>query len=101
MPRGYWIARVDVTDTEHYRNYIAANAAAFARFDGRFLVRGGEFSLVEGKARARNAIIEFPSYEAALACWHSPEYKDAKARRDGHCEIDLVIIRGYDGPQPA
>ena len=41
LPKGYWIAHVDVTDPEGYKAYIAANAAAFAKFGGRFLVRGG------------------------------------------------------------
>ena len=100
MPKGYWIGRVDVTDPERYREYTAANGAAFARFGARFLVRGGAFETVEGEARARNVVIEFPSYEAALECWDSPEYQAAKAERDGHAVADIIIIEGYEGPQP-
>jgi uncharacterized protein (DUF1330 family) len=100
MPRGYWIAHVDVHDPDAYKNYVAANAVAFAKFGARFLVRGGQFEAVEGKTRSRNVVIEFPSYEAALACWRSPEYKVAKAKRDGAGVADIVVIEGYDGPQP-
>ncbi len=100
MPKGYWIGRVDVADPERYREYTAANGAAFARFGARFLVRGGAFEAVEGEARARNVVIEFPSYEAALACWNHPDYAAAKAKRDGAGIADIIVIEGYDGPQP-
>ncbi|MCB5174098.1 DUF1330 domain-containing protein [Microvirga lenta] len=101
MVKGYWIGRVDVTNPDAYKNYVAANATAFAKYGARFLVRGGALKAVEGEARARNVVIEFPSYEAALACWDSPEYQAAKAERDGHAVADIIVIEGYDGPQPA
>ena len=97
MPRGYWIGHVDVSDPERYRDYVAANAAAFARFGGRFLVRGGAFEAVEGTARARHVVIEFPSYAAALACYESPAYQAARAIRENASTGDLVIVEGYDG----
>ena len=100
MPAGYWVAHVDVTDPEGYRGYIAANAVAFSKYGGRFLVRGGPHEVPEGAARARTVVIEFPSYEAARACYHSPEYAAAMAHRVGKSEADLVVIEGYDGPQP-
>jgi uncharacterized protein (DUF1330 family) len=68
MPKGYWIAHVDVQNPDAYKNYVSANGVAFAKFGGRFLVRGGQHETVEGKTRSRNVVIEFPSYEAALAC---------------------------------
>ena len=71
MPKGYWIARVDVTDAEGYKAYIAANAAPIARFGGRFLVRAGRYENPEGSSRSRNVVVEFPSYRAALDCHHA------------------------------
>lgn len=100
MAKGYWIARVDVRDAEAYQGYVAANAEAFARFGARFLVRGGPFEVAEGAARERNVVIEFPSHQAAVDCYHSPEYARAKALRVAVSEGDLVIVEGYDGPQP-
>ncbi|WP_407524254.1 DUF1330 domain-containing protein [Methylobacterium oryzisoli] len=100
MPKGYWIGRVDVTNPDTYKNYVAANGAAFAKFGGRFLVRGGPFEAVSGSSRARNVVIEFPSHADAMACWHSPEYQAARAKQEGGAEIDLIVIEGYDGPQP-
>ena len=100
MPKGYWIARVDVTDPQGYQEYVAANAAAFSKYGARFIVRGGRFDAPEGKPRARNVVLEFKDYDTAVACYHSPEYAAAKAKRDGRAEADLLIIEGYDGPQP-
>ncbi|BAU90164.1 hypothetical protein MPPM_1559 [Methylorubrum populi] len=100
MAKGYWIVRVDVSDAEAYKAYAAANGAAFARFGGRFLVRGGAFEAVAGQARARNVIVEFPSYEDALACWNSDLYQSARALQKGGAEADILVIEGYDGPQP-
>ena len=100
MAKGYWVGRVDVHDPDTYKNYVAANGAAFAKFGGRFLVRGGKYETVNGASRSRNVVIEFPSYEAALECFHSPEYQAALRAQAGSAEVDLIVIEGYDGPQP-
>ena len=98
--KGYWIGRVDVSNPDAYQNYVKANAVPFAKYGARFLVRGGQYRVAEGDARARNVVIEFPTYEAALECWDSPEYQAAKAERDGHAVADIIIIEGYEGPLP-
>lgn len=100
MPKGYWIARVDVADTEQYKLYVAANAKPFAAYGARFIVRGGKFENPEGNSRSRNVVIEFPSYQAALDCYHSADYQAAIELRSAVSQGDLVVIEGYDGPQP-
>lgn len=100
MAKGYWIVRVDIADQEQYKQYIAANAQPLKKFSARFLVRAGAFENPEGASRARNAVIEFPTYQAALDCWKSAEYQSAIKLRQPVSTIDLVVIEGYDGPQP-
>jgi uncharacterized protein (DUF1330 family) len=100
MAKGYWIARVDVHDAEAYKAYLAANGAVFRKFGARYLVRGGTCEAVEGTSRQRNVVLEFPSYAEALACYRSPEYQPVKALRQAASEADILIIEGYDGPQP-
>ena len=97
MAKGYWIGHVDVDDMETYKNYVASNAAPIAKFGGRFLVRAGEQQVREGEARKRTVVLEFDSYEAAVACYDSPAYQAAKDIRDPVSVCDLVIIEGYDG----
>lgn len=100
MPRGYWIARVDVHDAESYKDYVASNGVAFAKYGARFVVRGGAFENPVGTRRERNVVLEFPTYQAALECWDSAEYQAARAKQRGGAEMDIVIVEGYDGPQP-
>ena len=100
MAKGYWIARVDVHDAEGYKPYAAAKPAIFTMFGGRFVVRAGKFEVPEGQTRSRNIVIEFPDYASALACYNSPEYQANIKVRQPHAQSDIVIIEGYDGPQP-
>jgi uncharacterized protein (DUF1330 family) len=95
--KGYWLVQVDVPDAEAYKPYLAANQAPFGEFGARYLVRGGKCEVMEGKARSRIVVLEFPSYDAALACYHSPGYRAAKEIRAGKAEADVVIVEGYDG----
>jgi uncharacterized protein (DUF1330 family) len=78
---------------------MIANQAPFGEFGARYLVRGGTREVTEGKARTRIVVMEFPSYEAALACYRSPGYQAAKKLRDGKGTVDLVVVEGYDGAQ--
>ena len=100
MAKGYWVARVDVSDPAGYQEYVAANAVPFHKYGARFLTRGGKSELVEGKLRSRVVVIEFPSFGAALDCYRSPEYAAAKKHRDSASAADIVVLEGHDGPQP-
>jgi uncharacterized protein (DUF1330 family) len=100
MTKGYWVVRADVTDQSRYSAYMSDNAEALAKYGARFLVRGGTFENPEGRSRPRNVVLEFPSYQAAIDCYHSPEYQRSRAMRTGAAEFELIIIDGYDGPQP-
>jgi uncharacterized protein (DUF1330 family) len=100
MTKGYWIVRVDISDPEAYKSYVAANAEAFRKFGARFLVRSGKYETVEGGSRGRNVVIEFKDYATALACYHSPEYTTARKLRERAATADIIVIEGYDGPQP-
>jgi hypothetical protein len=62
--------------------------------------RGGKYDVREGTTRSRNVVIEFPDYQAALACYDSPEYQRAISFRTAASVGDLIILEGYDGRQP-
>lgn len=96
MPKGYWIANMDVHDAEVYDKYRAANAKPFADFGARFLVRGGIQQVREGSARGRTVVLEFPSYAEAVACYESAAYQSAKDIRLNVAEGNMIIIEGYD-----
>ncbi|HEU4659639.1 MAG TPA: DUF1330 domain-containing protein [Pseudolabrys sp.] len=100
MAKGYWIAQVEVRDAEGYKQYTAMLADIFRKHNARYVMRGGRVEVVEGKSRSRIVVVEFPSYEAALACYRSPEYAKAAALRQSSADADLIVVEGYDGAQP-
>jgi uncharacterized protein (DUF1330 family) len=101
-PKGYWIVNSDIMNEAGHKAYIAANRAIFAKYEAKFLVRWGRKDIVEGTAsRSKQVIIEFNSYEDAVACYHSKEYEAAhKLRMDGIAITDMVIVEGFQGALP-
>jgi uncharacterized protein (DUF1330 family) len=97
MAKGYWIARMSVNNPAEYPKYIEAAAPTFKQFGAKFIVRGGRSEAVEGPGRPRNVIIEFPSFEDALACYNSPEYQVAVKIRQACAEGEIIIVEGQDG----
>lgn len=94
MAKGYWIARVDVRDADGYPAYVETAKPAFERFGANFLARGGKTNAIEGPGRARNVIIEFPSFQHAVDCYNSPEYQDAVKIRQKVADGEIVIVEG-------
>lgn len=98
MAKGYWIAHVTVTDPERYKDYVAANAVAFKKYNAKFLVRGGRNEVAAGSGGGdRHVVLEFESYDVAKACYDSPEYMAARKIRDEASTANVIIIEGYDG----
>jgi uncharacterized protein (DUF1330 family) len=94
MPKGYIISRVDVKNPDAYAKYIEAGTKAIASHGGKPIVRGGRHEALEGRARARNVVIEFDSFDAARRYYHSAEYQAAKAHREGAADMEIVLVEG-------
>ena len=93
MP-AYWIARIDVSDTESYSRYAALAGPAIKAYGGEFLARGGEARQMEGQGRARNVLVRFPDLDAAEGCYRSPAYQEALTHARGASERELVLVEG-------
>ncbi len=96
MPGAYWIAHVTVTEPEAYGRYAAGATAAITAHGGVFLARGGRYVQLEGKDRPRNVVARFPSLEAAVACYNSPEYQAALAHAKGAAERELMVVEAAE-----
>jgi uncharacterized protein (DUF1330 family) len=94
MPKAFLIARITVTDPVAYAEYAKGATDAMRQYNGRPLVRGGAFEALEGEARPRNVVIEFDSMEQARTYYNSPEYQAAKAKREGACVAEFVLVEG-------
>lgn len=93
--KAYWIAHVDINDPQQYGQYTRRAPAAFAQYGGRILARGGRSEALEGRPTPqRSVVIEFDSYEQALACYQSGLYQDAKSHRQGVALAEVIIVEG-------
>ncbi|MDA1117653.1 MAG: DUF1330 domain-containing protein [Proteobacteria bacterium] len=95
MP-AYWLARSKINDPVEYKKYTDRVPGILARHHGKVLARGGRFQIMEGPDKfQRFVVIEFPSFEQAVACFESSEYREAAAfRRAGAGEVENVIVEG-------
>ncbi len=94
MSKAYWIAHVTVTNPDQYKFYAEAAPEAFKKHGATILARGGRWRQMEGQGRPRNVVIEFPSLQAAIDCYNSPEYQAAKGKRKGAGEAEIVLVEG-------
>lgn len=97
MAKGYWVVNLEVTDPETYKQYQAFVRPFLAANDGRFVIRGGQQSVVEGNVNPRSVVIEFPSYEDAIRVYHSPEYQEGMKTRLDASSANFAIVEGFDG----
>jgi uncharacterized protein (DUF1330 family) len=96
MPKGYFIARITVTNPDQYAVYAKMAGEAIRKYGGKPLVRGGRFEPMEGDARPRNVVLEFESFERAVEYYNSPEYQAAKKERESAGIADMVVVEGTE-----
>lgn len=91
----YIYANVQVTDPDAYRSYSAEVGAQVAAHGGRFLVRGGAVTVLEGAGvPQRQVILEFPDMAHLQAFYRSPDYQRLIAIRQGASIGTLFAIEG-------
>jgi uncharacterized protein (DUF1330 family) len=97
MP-AYWVARSKINDPVEYKKYTDLVPAILAKYGGKVLARGGRHQIMEGPQKfQRFVVVEFPTFEQAVACFTSEEYDEAAAfRRSGAGEEETIIVDGGD-----
>ena len=93
--KGYWIVLANVLDMARFGTYTAVAGPLLASFGGRVLARGNVTVVAEGSATGRPYLVEFPSYEAAQACFNSPGYQEAIKLRERIAKFDILITEGF------
>jgi uncharacterized protein (DUF1330 family) len=94
MP-AYMIINADIKDPVKFAEYGRANAALVKQFGGRYLAIAGQRDILEGTWPAGKSVIsQWPTREAALAYWHSPEYATVKKLREGICDAQVLLLDG-------
>ena len=94
----YWVARAKISDPVQYKKYTDLVPDIVARYGGKILARGGRYQIMEGPQKfQRFVVVEFPTFEQAVACFTSEEYDEAAAfRRSGAGEVETIIVDGGD-----
>ena len=94
MAKGYIIGHITVRDPEAYKEYIQRDTPILQSLGGTFIVRGGQSETVEGETLQRHVVIEFPSYEAALAAYNDPAYQDVADIRRRTADSVILVVEG-------
>jgi uncharacterized protein (DUF1330 family) len=94
----YWLSRCIIHDPVEYKKYTDRVPAIIQKHGGKVLARGGRYQVNEGPDTFnRYVVIEFPTFEAGVNCFHSPEYVEAAAfRRDGGSVVENVVVEGAE-----
>jgi len=91
----YVIADVEVTDPAVYDEYRKLTGPSVAKFQGRFIVRGGAVERKEGDHDwHRVVVIEFPSLALARDWYASPDYQAAARIRQRAARTQLIVVEG-------
>ena len=92
---GYVISNIDVKNPEAYKEYIDKVKPIVQKFGGEYLVRAGEYKVIDGEWKyPRTVIIKFSSYEKALEWYNSEEYQPVKPIRLANSVANGIIIQG-------
>jgi len=91
----YFISEVEVRDAAGFEAYRTIAARAIAQYGGRYLVRGGAASVVEGGPLPKTIIVvEFPTMERLREWYASPEYAEALKARQTAIDRRLIFVEG-------
>ena len=97
MSKAYLVGQITITNPQAYAAYAAQVPHTIAAYGGRYLVRGGHATQLEGQAQGeRNVVVEFPSREVAEAWYHSEAYQAIIAHRINNSIGSIAIVDGYD-----
>ena len=89
----FYIGSYDIVDPDEFQKYPPVVMALLPKYGGEVLASDTAAVLVEGTVRTMNAVIRFPSKEAALGLYNDPAYQDAKrVRQASTTNISMVLV---------
>jgi uncharacterized protein (DUF1330 family) len=96
MP-AYYIGTYDIVDPKEFQKYPPVVLSLLPKYGGEVLASDTSALLIEGTARTMNAIIRFPSKEAALGLYNDPAYQEAKRiRQASTTNVSMVLVDEFD-----
>ena len=91
----YVVVQEDIKDEAMFDQYRKQVMPTISAHGGKFIVRGGKLTVLEGEwPMPRFVILEFPSRQAAETWYRSPEYQKILPLRLKSGTGNLVIVDG-------
>ena len=89
------LVEIDIHDPKLYKSYTQLTPETIANYQGKFVVRGGKTTVLEGNWDPnRLVLLEFPSVALANDWWHSKEYTKARKIRQRAASTRMIIVQG-------
>jgi uncharacterized protein (DUF1330 family) len=93
----YVVYEGEVLDPVRYEEYRQKAGASIEAAGGRYLVRGGERTALEGEPPAGRVVVAvFPNRQAALDWYHGEEYTTIRRIREGAARARMYVVDGID-----
>ena len=97
MAKGYWVSCYrSIGNPDALAAYAKLAGPAIEAGGGRFLARGGRVQAYEAGVNERTVVVEFPTFEQAVATHDGEAYRAAAAKLEGAVERDLRVVEGVD-----
>ena len=97
MSKAYLVGQITVHNPQAYAVYSTQVPQTIAAFGGKYLVRGGHTTQLEGQAQGeRNVVVEFPNRATAEAWYHSDAYQAIIQHRTDNSTGSLALVDGYE-----
>ena len=97
MAKGYWVSCYRaIKNADAVAEYAKLAVPAIEAGGGKFLARGGRIEAFEAGMAERTVVVEFPSFEAALATRNGAGYQAALAKLGDAVERDFRVTEGTD-----
>lgn len=94
--KAYWVVRGNILNQDEYAKYIDLAGPIVHKYNGKFLVRGGQQIEVEGEGFERTVLIEFNSFDEALFCYNSDDYQEALIHVKNSAKRLVTIVEGVN-----
>ncbi len=92
----YYINTYDITDMEEFQKYPPGVRPLLQKYGAEVIAMDTQPVCLEGTARMMNAIIKFPSEEAALNCYSDPGYQPVKQiRLNSTKNCTMILVREF------
>jgi uncharacterized protein (DUF1330 family) len=97
MLSGFVIGSVEILDRQLHETYASQAIASVDKYRGEFMVRGGRYQRLEGDDPLPSVfVVKFPSYEEALAWYHSKEFQSIIKTRTMAQRSKMIVVEGID-----